>query len=565
MDILDALKHRDPSAPIGLEGNQIITASAFLAEVGRWSRFFRQLGSPKTVLYCQNRIRFCEALLGAWCARTLTVLPSDLTEATRTRLEAEGAYFVLDDSPCLAENRGDDVNTLTLSFNEILAELFTSGSTGEPTRVPKTLSQVLADIETLDSDFPIRPAEDAIVFSTVSHQHIYGFLWAALWPLATGRLITAHRLVFPENILQALKTHEKVILVTSPAHLKRLPTDLDWASANTHLDCLVSSGGPLNDEGLKLSSLAFGKTPFEILGSTELDGIAWRQRKINQDGTIDSVSTAWRAMPGTELSKNQEGILQVRSQRLDPLNWTLGNDLIETRPDGAFTLLGRTDRIVKIEEKRLSLTALEKACVKSGYLLEAKAFLLPKTQELAVVAVPSGSSRSLLKDKWQFIKAIERTLRKEFEPVLLPHRWRFEPVMPTNSQSKYTIESLAALFDSRHPEPADWDLSRNHLSLFFKAKGKMPYFDGYFPDWPIMPGVAQVQIAVEESARYLKTPLEVSSVTNLKFMAIIRPETELKLTVDFDPQTLRLHFSFNSPDGRTRYSTGTVHFLQKDA
>lgn len=561
MDILDALKHRDPSAPIGLEGNQIITASAFLAEVARWSRFFRQLGSPKTVLYCQNRIRFCEALLGAWCARTLTVLPSDLTEATRMRLEKEGAYFVLDDNPSLNQIEADNIEALTLSFDEVLAELFTSGSTGEPTRVPKNLSQVLADIETLDSDFPIRPAKEDIVFSTVSHQHIYGFLWAALWPLATGRLITAHRLVFPENILQALKTHEKVILVTSPAHLKRLPTDLDWASANTHLDCLVSSGGPLNDEGLKLSQLAFGKTPFEILGSTELDGIAWRQRQINDDDSIEPLSTHWRPMPGTELSKNPDGILQVRSQRLDPLHWTLGNDLIETRPDGSFTLLGRTDRIVKIEEKRLSLTALEKACVNSGYLLEAKAFLLPQTQELAVVAVPNDSSRSLLK----FVKAIEKTLRKEFEPVLLPHRWRFEPVMPTNSQSKYTIESLAALFDPRHPEPADWDLSRNHLTLFFKAKGKMPYFDGHFPDWPIMPGVAQVQIAVEEAARYLKTPIEVGSVTNLKFMAIIRPETALKLTVDFDPQALKLHFSFNSPDGLTRYSTGTVHFLKKDA
>ena len=30
MDILDALKHRDPSAPVGLEGNRIITVSAFL-------------------------------------------------------------------------------------------------------------------------------------------------------------------------------------------------------------------------------------------------------------------------------------------------------------------------------------------------------------------------------------------------------------------------------------------------------------------------------------------------------------------------------------------------------
>ena len=565
MDILDVLKHRDPDAVVAIEKDKAITASAFLDGVARWSHFFRTMGSPKTVLFCQNRIRFCRALLGAWCARSLAVLPSDLTEATRRRLEKENAYFVLDDKPLINETKPDDMSGLSLSFDEVLVELFTSGSTGEPTRVPKTLAQVLADIEALDEDFPTRAAHNAVVYSTVSHQHIYGFLWAALWPLATGKTLTAERLVFPENILQALRSHERVILITSPAHLKRLPTDLDWAGGREHLDCLVSSGGPLNEEGLKLTHSAFGKTPFEILGSTELDGIAWRQRRFKSDGSIEPMSERWRPMPGTELSANEEGVLQVRSQRLDPNRWTLGNDLIEIRPDGSFNLLGRTDRIVKIEEKRLSLTALEKACVKSGYLTEAKAFLLPGTQALAVAAVPSTSARPLLKDKWRFIKMIEQTLRKEFEPVLLPHRWRFEPVMPTNFQSKYTIESLTALFDPKHPEPIDWELNRNNLTLTFKARERLPYFDGHFPGWPILPGVAQIQIAVEESGRYLKTPLEVKEVSNLKFMTIIRPETILKLKVDFDPASLKLRFAFISPDGRTKFSSGTVHFFKPQA
>ena len=58
MDILDVLKHRDPDAVVAIEKDKAITASAFLDGVARWSHFFRTMGSPKTVLFCQNRIRF---------------------------------------------------------------------------------------------------------------------------------------------------------------------------------------------------------------------------------------------------------------------------------------------------------------------------------------------------------------------------------------------------------------------------------------------------------------------------------------------------------------------------
>ena len=45
-----------------------------------------------------------------------------------------------------------------------------------------------------------------------------------------------------------------------------------------------------------------------------------------------------------------------------------------------------------------------------------------------------------------------------------------------------------------------------------------------------MPGVAQVQIALSEAARYLKTPVNAAEVTNLKFMSIIKPGATLRLT-----------------------------------
>ena len=561
MDIVEALKNSDSDAAVALENTKVLTTGELLNEIGRWKSFFESAGIKSAVLFCSDRIRFTEALIGAWCAGTRTVLPTDMTQFTRQRLEKEGHFFVFDEVPDVRNESVCPVEDLKLSLGEHLVEMFTSGSTGEPTRVLKTLSQVLADIDTLDADFPRQPQKGAVVFSTVSHQHIYGFLWTVLWPLASGRLITARRLVFPESIHQALKDHPCVILASSPAHLKRLPLDLNWAEVRMNLDCLVTSGGPLSTEGLGLCREAFGQTPFEILGSTELDGIAWRQRRYRSDRSIDPASCRWHPMPGTLIGRNDEGVLQVKSKRLDFLHWTTGNDRIEMLEDGTFTLLGRTDRIVKIEEKRLSLTAMEAEIIQSGYCSEARAFVLPKTNQLAIVAVPTEKgAQKLLLGKWGLIKAIESELRKRFEAVLLPHRWRFEPMMPTNSQGKYTLKSLEDLFDPRHIEPYAWEMERNRFALRFKATEKLPYFEGHFPGWPILPGVAQVQMVFTEAARYLKTPLSVSCVSNLKFMSLIRPGTDLVMQVDFDTEELKLKYRISSPDGKRQYSRATIVF-----
>ena len=559
MDVLNALKEKNPAEAIALTAHGYLSVQNFLSAVARWNLFFRQNHISSIVLFCSDRIRFSTALLGAWCAHVKTVLPTDLTAKTKGKLEKEGAFFLLDETEEPSSCGCVCLDSLSLPMNESLVELFTSGSTSEPTRVTKKLQQILAGVDTLDANFPTHPEPGSIVFSTVSHQHIYGFLWAVLWPLASHKLITDRRLLFPENIQRALQSTPKAILLSSPAHLSRLPLDLDWEGCRHHLTHLLSSGGPLSEEALRLCQKAFRQTPIEILGSTELDGIAWRQRIFLTDDTVDLSSCLWRPMPKTEIGINDDGIIQIKSERLDPNLWTLGNDKIVINPDGSFTLLGRMDRIVKIEEKRLSLTALEHSLLQSGLFCEAKAFLMTSTRDLSVVAVPSEKGQKLLADsKLKLIRATEHHLRQEFEAVLLPHRWRFEPIMPTNSQGKYTIELLEALFDRRHVEVSSAKIDRNTLELNFKADERLPYFQGHFPQWPILPGVAQVHLVINEAHRYLKTPLEVNSVNNLKFMSVIRPKTPLLLTCIFIPQSLKMKFELCSPDRTTHYSSGTI-------
>ena len=56
-------------------------------------------------------------------------------------------------------------------------------------------------------------------------------------------------------------------------------------------------------------------------------------------------------------------------------------------------------------------------------------------------------------------------------------------------------------------------------------------FRGHFPDNPIMPGVCMIQLIKELTEKALDKELFLSSVSNVKFMAIINPEKNDMLEV----------------------------------
>src|SRR4030095_13335117 len=101
--------------------------------------------------------------------------------------------------------------------------LYLSKSEGPvvPKAIPKKLSQMSREVATLETRFgDLLGVAD--VMTTVSHQHIYGLLFNVLWPLVAGRAIHARSFLFPQELMAVLAERDG-LLVSSPAHLKRLP------------------------------------------------------------------------------------------------------------------------------------------------------------------------------------------------------------------------------------------------------------------------------------------------------------------------------------------------------
>ena len=112
-----------------------------------------------------------------------------------------------------------------------------------------------------------------------------------------------------EELMPVLSTRE-CVLVSSPAHLQRLPENPGWSEARQRLRAVFSSGGPLTLKVAQEAERLLGSVPIEVYGSSETGGIAWRQQRAKID-------EAWSPFPGvTWRIDPQDGVLEVRSPNL---------------------------------------------------------------------------------------------------------------------------------------------------------------------------------------------------------------------------------------------------------
>ena len=107
-----------------------------------------------------------------------------------------------------------------------------------------------------------------------------------------------------------------------------------------------------------------------MFGSTETGGIAYRQV------TQAAVDVLQQPFNGNHLSVNHEGRLMLDSSILEHANYPLDDRAI-VHSNGQFKLLGRIDRTIKIEEKRLNLDELECFLLSHEWVKEAKLVVLP--------------------------------------------------------------------------------------------------------------------------------------------------------------------------------------------
>lgn len=100
--------------------------------------------------------------------------------------------------------------------------------------------------------------------------------------------------------------------------------------------------------------------------------------------------------------------------------------------------------------------------------------------------------------------------------------------------------------------------------LEFVIPASSDFFDGHFPEYKLLPAVAQFEVVTRFSRKYFGTQRWVPSIKRIKFSAPIRPDTKihLELTYKAVKQSVTFNLSDANVEGKV-YSSGTFNVLSE--
>ena len=345
---------RPDSHCIAIRDGQQITLARLRADVSHNADLFSTRAIRRAAVVCKDGYWFIVGVLALAKIGADVILPPNAQTGTLLRV-ASDVDGLLTDSQVIdhakmtvLEPSATDVAAFKTDFGRARIDFFTSGSTGEIKKVEKSLVLFEREASVLEQMWGAELGEIPII-GTVTHQHLFGMTFRIMWPIVAGRPFHSEFHVAWEPLMAQLNGPS--MIVTSPAQLTRLGGLAPERAANRPR-MIISAGAPLPADASNEATGIFGCVPTEILGSTEAGVIAWRR------GGQEPVF--WQALPSVEVAASDDGVLKLRSPHASGHGWSEQADRISFAPDGRFLLVGRTDRVVKIEGKRVSLQQLER-------------------------------------------------------------------------------------------------------------------------------------------------------------------------------------------------------------
>lgn len=427
--------------------------SQFLADIKTLTVQLNHLGKPRWAICCTDSYLFCVAFFAAVYAGKKIVLPGNIQSAMLLSLSEHFDAIIHDGLvaddftkqqlilPLTEQSQDSEFQFKELDLAQIELTLFTSGSSSLPKAVSKSLLMLDTEIQQLEALWGDLLGDSNIV-SSVSHQHIYGLLFRVLWPLCAGRAFQRSDLVYPEQLVAC--ANKNCTLISSPALLKRLPENNRCAS----YAAVFSSGGPLDLASSEQCNALFKQTPFEVFGSTETGGIGYRQQL--------KADSPWNFFAGISAQLANDNCLNLRSPWIDEKSWYQTSDQALLLGNKQFILKGRVDRIVKIEEKRISLVDVEQRLRQLEWIDESVVLVLADGHRLrlgAVITLSAQGKKSMQRlGKGKFWIALRQALRLWIEPVGIPRHYRVVSAITVNTQGKILYREMAQLFAAKEDE-----------------------------------------------------------------------------------------------------------------
>lgn len=106
--------------------------------------------------------------------------------------------------------------------------------------------------------------------------------------------------------------------------------------------------------------------------------------------------------------------------------------------------------------------------------------------------------------------------------------------------------------------------SDNQIILEFKIPETSDFFDGHFPEYKLLPAVAQFELVTRFSKKYFKTQRYVPNIKRIKFSAPIRPETTVLLNLSYKVEKKAVQFELMDAVKKEKiYSSGSFSVLSE--
>ncbi len=438
----------------GSKVNGYKTWKDFLIDSAKMRRFIEAKGADEFILHCEDYWYFLCTFVALLQCQKAAYLTQNITENFMADVRKPGMAFLTDQETEIADavsikqvieeaglpSEAEYRTTPAIDGETTRIFLFTSGSTGKPKAVPQRMKEFEEDnafiISKWGGEFTNRK-----LITTVSQHHIYGFLFGISLPFTLGCPFRRNRVEFPEEFEKL--TDVSYILIATPAFLKRT------VEVEEKLDMkdiwIFTSGGAVSPELAVQTEKVFGFCPLEVYGSTETSGIAYRQQ--NKDQLV------WTPFDNAKIWLGDDGCIRIISPYIKNPEGFATADLAEIFDDGRFLLKGRSDSIVKIEEKRISMTEVEARLLESGLVEDVKVVALSNDvrQYLAAAVVLNAKGREQFKDTEKFMinRWFHDFLMKYFENVVIPKKWRFMDKLPVDVQGKKHKLEIMALFEEK--------------------------------------------------------------------------------------------------------------------
>lgn len=523
--------------PLFVLGDKVVSRREFWQMVADRVAYLREKPTSQYALWTDNAPVFLAWLLAVVCVDKTLILPPH-QPFLDALLSDDNDIVLLDDGISVATSTLDS-DTLLQALSLALAQtidnkaiiFYTSGSTGTPKAIKRTLGELIAESLTLLERFPV--LQEAMVYRSVSHQHLYGLTFGLFVPLVGRGVAYLTQMSSPETLGNISQTggqaHRVSVLVSSPALLKRCAGVFDFA-----VSVIISAGGVLS----RTASVQYQADVIEIFGSSETGVVAWR------DGKADAPFSPFSDM---NITLSDTGTLVITSPRANDNTPLITQDQGELVGAG-FILQGRSDRIIKLEEKRLSLDAIEDALHSLADVADCHVLSVAHGERVflsAVVVLDDNAQHLLDTDgKKMMVHRLKTALRQHLEPIALPKHWRFVRQILRNPQGKIDKLQMTALFDNstphstpspqadRYPPKTLIRQSADSLSLSLEFVPSLVCFQGHFDGFPIYPGVGQVGFLVRFCQDAWTDLAWCMALEQIKFSELIRPHDRIMLSLE---------------------------------